>query len=86
MVTDTKRFLRQEKKLFPLENAVMNGIRHLPDKINEREMLNALKKLKENLVAIRKNPFERNAMSSFDFVGWIEEKLKTTVTQNRVNI
>jgi hypothetical protein len=53
----------------------MNGIRHLPDKINERDMLTALKKLKENLIQIRKNPFERNAMSSFDFVGWIEEKL-----------
>lgn len=75
MVTNTKRFLRHEKKLFPLENAVMNGIRHLPDKINERDMLTALKKLKENLIQIRKNPFERNAMSSFDFVGWIEEKL-----------
>jgi hypothetical protein len=75
LVTNTKRYLRHEHKLYPLENAVMNGIRHLPEKINEEDMRKALLKLKNNLQEIRKNKFERNAMSTFDFAGWIEAKL-----------
>lgn len=75
LINNTKRYLRHEKKLYPFEYAIMNGIRHLPEKINERDVELALLKWKNNLQEITKNPFERNAMGGFDFVGWIDKNL-----------
>ncbi|MDB5283828.1 MAG: hypothetical protein JWO06_2903, partial [Bacteroidota bacterium] len=44
--------------------------------INALDMQKALLQLRANLQAILKNPLERNAMTGFDFVGWIDEQLK----------
>jgi hypothetical protein len=75
LVTNTRRYLKQQEKLYPLENALLNGIKHLPEKINETDMRKALLKLRTSLLKITENPLERNAMSGFDFIDWIDRKL-----------
>ncbi len=76
LITNTKRYLRQHGKLFPFERAVLNGIKHLPEKINEADMRQYLHTLKTNMEELAKNPFERNLTRGFNFAGWIEQKLK----------
>ena len=74
MVTNTRRYLKQEQKLYPLENAILNGLHHLPEKINSADMKRALLKLRSNLQKILENPLERNALTGFDFVSWIDRQ------------
>ncbi len=76
LITNTKRYLRQHGKLFPFEQAVLNGIKHLPEKINEAEMRRYLHTLKTNMEELAKNPFERNLTRGFNFASWIGQKLK----------
>jgi hypothetical protein len=76
MVTNTRRFLKQQQKLYPLENAILNGLIHLPEKINAADMQRSLLKLRNNLQTIFKNPLDYNALTGFDFVAWIDGELR----------
>ncbi len=76
LITNTKRYLRQHGKLFPFERAVLNGIKHLPEKINEADIRQYLHTLKANMEELAKNQFERNLTRGFNFAAWIDKKLK----------
>ncbi|MFN8285193.1 MAG: hypothetical protein U0V74_00470 [Chitinophagales bacterium] len=76
LIANTKRYLRQHARLRPFERTVLNGVKHLPEKINEQDMRAYLYNLKNNLQKLSKNPFERNLTRGFNFVSWIENKLQ----------
>lgn len=76
MVNNTRRYLKQESKLYPFENALLNGIKQLPDKINAGDMRKTLVRINANLKEILENPLEQGATTGFDFVSWIDQKLK----------
>ncbi|MEO8209344.1 MAG: hypothetical protein ABI840_02195 [bacterium] len=76
LLKSTYRYLDKKEKLFRVEKALLNFIKKLPESLNEEETKCVLLLLKEDLTKIRNEPLEKNAFKYFDFVYWIDVKLK----------
>ncbi|MBK8984234.1 MAG: hypothetical protein IPM38_18420 [Ignavibacteria bacterium] len=75
-VKSTYRFLYKRKKLYKVENAVLNFIR-------KAYGINSKEKLKENFIElyfnlkeITKDPYEKIALEYFDLLSWLESKIE----------
>ncbi|HRE39760.1 MAG TPA: hypothetical protein PLG90_00365 [Ignavibacteria bacterium] len=76
LTSSVQRYFQKRNRIFKLESLIINYIKKIEkdqsDENIEFEKRSLLKKMKE----LKKDPFERNAFSTFDFEFWIEETLK----------
>ncbi|MDQ3019271.1 MAG: hypothetical protein M3R36_01680 [Bacteroidota bacterium] len=75
-IKNTFRFLYKRNKLYKVENAVMNFLRKTPNIISAKELIPHFAELKDNLIKITEDPYEMIAMDYFDFISWLESKIK----------
>lgn len=77
LVRSTYRFLYKNKKLFKTEDAILRFIRiRLPKANSPKELIHFFKLLKSELEEISKDPYEAKALELFDFISWLESKIK----------
>lgn len=77
LVKSTYRFLYKRKRLYKFETDILNFIRKkLPEIDTQKQLIGAFKGLKEELVEIIKDPFEKKALEYFDFISWLESKIE----------
>jgi tetratricopeptide (TPR) repeat protein len=76
IIKNTYRFLLRRKKLYKVEREVLNFIRNIPDLITKEQQIDAFQEIKENIIKITKDPYERIALDYFDFISWLESKIE----------
>lgn len=71
------RYLSGKKRLFKFENFVLQFIRErLPYLNSQAQQREAFKEMKDHLEIMFKDPYEKRVLEYFDFLTWIESKLK----------
>lgn len=76
-VKSTYRFLDKRKRLYQFETLVLDFIRKKMPKINsQKKLIDAFASLKKSIEKIIKDPFEKKALDYFDFISWLESKIK----------
>lgn len=73
----TYRFLYKRKRLYKFETIVLQFIREKLPHINTSEkQMAAFRELQNKLNALQNEPFEKKALEYFDFITWVESKVK----------
>jgi len=70
----TYRFLLSKERLFKSEKAILQFIRKNSSK-NKKQITAAFPELKKELLQITKDPLEKNMLSVFDLVSYLESKI-----------
>jgi hypothetical protein len=72
----TYRFLYKSKRLYKLENIVLNFIRKkMPGIYNEKQQKEAFIELREEVKQIATHPYESKAFEYFDYISWLDSKI-----------
>lgn len=76
LIKSTYRFLAQRQRLYKVENTILTFIRNkLLKSYNPNRLTHSLEELKENIIKISKDPYERKILDYFDFTSWLESKI-----------
>jgi hypothetical protein len=76
IIKNTYRFLLGRKELYNVEREILSFIRRAPDLLTKKQQINAFRDLRENIIRITKDPYERIALDYFDFISWLESKIE----------
>jgi len=77
LLKSTYRFLAQRKRLYPTEEALMLFMRNQLHRSSNPDLFNQnLMKLKLSLEEATESGYEKKIVDYFDFITWIESKLK----------
>ena len=75
VIKNTYRALSKKKQLYKVENAVVNFLRKTPRVVTVKELRHHFIELKDNLIEITEDPYEKIALDYFDFISWLESKI-----------
>ena len=73
-IRSTYRFLIKKEDIHLFQQFTIRFIRNLPD-ISRNELVTAFKKLREELLPLMSNPYEKRAFIYFDMISWLESKI-----------
>lgn len=77
MVKWTYRYLSKRNRLYKFETIVLDFIRKKLNKIDTKEKKKiAFTELKEELLKLSKDPFEKKPLEDFEFIEWLESKIE----------
>jgi hypothetical protein len=76
IIKNTYRFFLRRKKLYNFEREILGFIRIIPDLMTKQQQIDAFQEIKENIIKITKDPYERIALDYFDFISWLESKIE----------
>jgi hypothetical protein len=76
LLVSTYRFLYKQKKLFKLEMLILEFIRKLPGVKNDDDLMFNFHQFRKRLEILKKDNYEKNAFEYFDFLEWVESKIK----------
>lgn len=77
LLRSTYRFLIKREQMYKYENIILEFIRKKLIKVDSGEDLTAvLKNLREQLIALQKDPFEGRPLEYFDLISWITSKIE----------
>ncbi len=77
IVLSSHRFIYQRKRLYKIESAILLFIRKkLLVIFDPRELAEAFRDLKEDILKITEDAFEKKALEYFDFISWVESKIE----------
>lgn len=74
-IRSIKREIKNNDKIFKLEQLVLSIISKTPDELNQAQRLHLWNKTEPKLHEIRNDKFELQLIHIFDFTKWIEKKL-----------
>ncbi|MBA3972095.1 MAG: hypothetical protein H0X46_08120, partial [Bacteroidetes bacterium] len=73
----TYRFLYKSKRLYKLENIVLNFIRKkMPGIYNEKQQKEVFIELREELKLLAEDTYESKAFEYFDYISWLDSKIE----------
>ncbi|HEU4718084.1 MAG TPA: hypothetical protein VFU15_09630 [Bacteroidia bacterium] len=75
LIRSTYRMLIRQKRLFRFENVVLDFIRKSGNYTTAAEMKSAFLRLKTQLEELNKDPYEKQVLSFFDIIAWLESKI-----------
>ncbi len=70
------RILKKRNRLFQFERLVLNFIRDTGKVVNKRSLKESFITLKSEFEALEKIPSERVIFQYFDFIAWLDSKIK----------
>jgi dienelactone hydrolase len=73
-----ERDLKKRGKPLKSEEIILKSVSFILKETDTKKFSNKLQQQKETLQELRDNPFERQLLNSFDFIGWLEGKLNYT--------
>lgn len=76
LILSTYGFLYKRKKIFKLETFVINFIRRLPKIESNSDLIKSFVILQKELKSIYKKPHEKNIFLYFDYLDWVNKKIK----------
>jgi hypothetical protein len=81
-VRSTYRFLLKTKNLQMYQKYILNFLKKLSLSISEIEILKRFERLRQQLLPLEKNPYEKRAFIYFDIISWLESKLQNRPVQD----
>ena len=75
-IKSIKRNIRYEKQVYSVEKLVFRFVQDYPLPIFEDDRLKLWKRYRKDIANIRQNKYERQLLKIFDFISWIESRLK----------
>ena len=72
------RFLYKSKRLYKLENIVLNFIRKkMPDIFTSKDEIAAFIELRKEVTDLSEHPYEKKAFEYFDYISWLDSKIES---------
>ncbi len=79
LVRSTYRYLLKRNRLYKVEECILNFIRKKLSKVHtQKELLGSFSELKKEITQILKDPYESGIIQDFDFVAWLDSKIKAS--------
>jgi len=85
IVKSAYRYINRRKRLFQVETILLQYIPKLPKQIEATSLNEMLLQLKEELLPLSKDTFEKQAFEYFDLLSWVESKLTNQPFSEIVN-
>lgn len=77
LASSTVRFLRKKKRLYPFESTILTFLQKKVFKTeNENTKKNLFQELYSQIESLLQDPIERKVLDYFDFISWINSKIK----------
>ena len=83
LIKSYQLLLAKNKGEYQYENCVLRFLKNLINQEEEKELLKSFKSLKEELLELSKDPFERGAFYFFDLIPWLDKKIKKYGNKNK---
>ena len=75
-IKSIKRNIRYEKQVYGVEKLIFRFVQDYPLPALEKNRLKLWESYRKDILVIRQSKYERQLLKTFDFVSWIESKLK----------
>lgn len=75
-IRSTYRFLLRKDDLQEFQRSILDFLKSMNVAMLEPELILAFKKLREQLLPLRENPYEKRAFIYFDIISWLESKIE----------
>lgn len=77
LIKQTYRFLYKKERLFQLETCILEFIKNeIFSGKSDQGITEAFKSLRDKLVILSEDPFEKIALEDFDYISWLESKIE----------
>jgi hypothetical protein len=76
LIKSFQLLLMKNKGEYQYENCILKFLKNLLYLEDEKELLKSFKLLREELLELLKDPFEKAAFSFFDLIPWLDKKIK----------
>jgi hypothetical protein len=80
-ITATYRFLSKKGNLHEFQKIILNFLKRLRDEITPADLIKGFQGLKEQLLPLAANPYEKRAFIYFDIISWLESKIEQKPVQ-----
>ncbi|TAL58006.1 MAG: hypothetical protein EPN85_12650 [Bacteroidetes bacterium] len=71
------RYLKKKEQLYKFETVIIHFFRNeLPETDNQKERIQAFQKLRNKLLPLAKDEYEKNVFEYFDYISWLESKIE----------
>jgi hypothetical protein len=81
-VRSTYRFLLKRENLQQYHKYILNFLKHLSVNLAEVDMIDEFEKLRQQLIPLESNPYEKRAFIYFDIISWLEGKIQHRPVQD----
>ncbi len=81
-IRSTYRFMLKKDDLHRYQKAILNFLRKLADEFKEEDLIPEFEKLRDQLLPLQTNPFEKRAFIYFDIISWLESKIQQRRVQD----
>ena len=75
-IRSTYRFLFRRKDLYSFQKYILSFLKKLNASLSDSDLMEAFSELREQLLPLQYNPYERRAFMYFDIISWLESKLE----------
>lgn len=75
LTSSTQRYFQKKNRVFKLESVILNYAKKVERMKKDEDIMFEKKHLLKQMNELKKDPFERNAFTSFDFGRWLELKI-----------
>lgn len=83
-VRSTYRFLLKRENLQQYHKYILNFLKHMSNNISNTNMLSEFEKLRQQLLPLESNPYEKRAFIYFDIISWLECKIQSRPVQELI--
>ncbi|MDD5571761.1 MAG: hypothetical protein PHD97_11495 [Bacteroidales bacterium] len=80
-VKSTYRFLLKKDDMHLFQSAIMRFLKKLSKISSNKELVNAYAELKEQLLPLENNTYEKRAFVYFDVISWLESKIENRTVE-----
>ena len=75
-IRSTYRFLLKKDDLHNFQKYILNFLKKLSYQFTEDQLIPEFEKLRNQLIPLKKNPYEKRAFIYFDIIEWLESKIQ----------
>jgi hypothetical protein len=75
-IKNTQRYLKSRNRVYKFEEVFLKYLNKIARTENPMEQIDVLEDLLKEIQPLLNNPFEKNVFESFDFITWIQSKVK----------
>ncbi|MFY0654688.1 MAG: hypothetical protein JXQ96_21825 [Cyclobacteriaceae bacterium] len=75
-VRSTYRFLLKTKDLHQFQRNILNFLKRLNPTLTDKQLIDRFQKLRDNMLRLAENKYEKRAFIYFDIISWLESRIE----------
>jgi hypothetical protein len=84
-VRSTYRFLLKTRDLHFFQRYILNFLRKLNATMTDEELITRFKRLRQNLIPLTENQYEKRSFIYFDIISWLEAKIENRIVKDIIS-